>query len=262
MALKVMSLSVWMLKRLVPIPKVDSGNVYVFVGPHPDDIEIGCGATVAKLVRLGKTVYFVVATDGGAGAKNPETDVEALIRTRRNEASQSATVLGVAWKILAHPDGGRYEATGLAEELALLFLEWKADFAFSPDPDLPSEVHPDHKKVGLAVKEAVFLAANPLALVRRGYTVRHAQSATLAFYYTGRPNRGWRLSRQDVLRQKDAIGKHVSQFPEGHPETVALFRYLNLQKRSAGIRFFTAFADRFRVLGPVHQHCFPEVERY
>lgn len=251
-----------MLKRLVPIPKVDSGNVYVFVGPHPDDIEIGCGATAAKLVRMGKTVYFVVATDGGAGAKDPETDVEALIRTRRNEASQSASVLGVAWSILAHQDGGRYDSTQLAEELAILLLERKADFVFSPDPDLPSEVHPDHKKVGLAVKEAVFLAANPLALVRRGYETKHAQSATLAFYYTGKPNRGWPISRQDVIRQKEAISKHVSQFPEGHPETEALFRYLDLQKRSAGIRFIARYADRFRVLGPVHQHCFPEVERY
>lgn len=251
-----------MLKRMVPIPKVDSGNVYVFVGPHPDDIEIGCGATAAKLVRLGKTVIFVVATDGGAGAKDPATDVEALIRTRRNETSQSASVLGVAWSILSHQDGWRYDTTQLAEELALLFLERKADFVFSPDPDLPSEVHPDHKKVGLAVKEAVFLAANPLALVRRGYTARHAQSATLAFYYTGRPNRGWTLSRLDVLRQTEAICKHVSQFPEGHPETTALFRYLHLQKQSAGIRFFARYADRFRVLGPVHQHCFPEVERY
>lgn len=262
MTLKVMTLSAWVLKRLVPIPGVASGNVYVFVGPHPDDIEIGCGATAAKLVRLGKTVYFVVATDGGAGAKDPATDVEMLIETRRNEASQSASLLGVAWTILAHQDGGRYDSTRLAEELALLFLERKADFVFSPDPDLPSEVHPDHKKVGIAVKEAIFLAANPLALVRRGYEAKHAQSATLAFYYTDRPNRGWTLSRQDVLRQKEAISKHVSQFPKGHPETEALFRYLHLQKRSAGIRFFAGYADRFRVLGPVHQHCFPEVERY
>jgi len=261
MTLKVMPLNAWLLKRLAPLPALDSGIVYVFVGPHPDDIEIGCGATAAKLARLGKTVLFVVATDGGAGAKDPATDVEALVAARRKEAAVSAALLGAELTILDHPDGGRHDSHGLAEELALLFLKWKADFVFGPDPNLASETHPDHFAVGNAVKEAVFLAGNPLVLVRRGIAVASAATASLAFYYTARPNRGWRLTKEDVKKQFAAIGAHQSQFPDGAAETKALHSYLRLQKAANGLRHLACHADRFRVLGGVHQHAFPEVER-
>ena len=32
--------------------KIESFNTYLFIGPHPDDIEIGAGATVSKLIKL------------------------------------------------------------------------------------------------------------------------------------------------------------------------------------------------------------------
>jgi LmbE family N-acetylglucosaminyl deacetylase len=262
MALKVMLLKTWLLKRLAPLPALDAGRVYVFVGPHPDDLEIGCGATVAKLARLGKTVMFVIATDGGAGAKDPAADVEALVAKRRGEAQASADLLGAEVTFLPHPDGGRHDVRGLAEELALRLIEWQADFVFGPDPNLASEIHPDHLAVGNAVKEAVFLAGNPLALVRRGYPVPSGMAANLAFYYTAKPNRGWRLSKDDVKKQLAAIGQHQSQFPDGARGTKDLHAYLRLQKTAAGIRLLSRYADRFRVLGGVHQHCFPEVERY
>ena len=48
------------LLKAVPVPKIDQFERYLFVGPHPDDIEVACGATVAKLVSLGKKVTFIV----------------------------------------------------------------------------------------------------------------------------------------------------------------------------------------------------------
>lgn len=250
----------WLWKRLVPIPQIDSGSTYLFVGPHPDDIEIGCGATAAKLARLGKTVSFVVATDGGAGAKDPSTDVSRLVETRASEATASAAVLGARVRILSFPDAGRYTPTQLAEALVPLIQETKPDFVFAPDPDEPGEVHPDHLKLGKAVKEAVFLAANPLALVRRGIVAKEAVATNIAFYYTHRPNRIWTVSHNDVLCQWNAIDCHQSQFPAGASETAVLKRYLNLKKRLTGLKRMTMFADEFRVVGTVHQHCFSETE--
>ena len=37
------------------------------IGAHPDDIEIGCGGTLAKYAHLGHDVYLFIATDGAAG---------------------------------------------------------------------------------------------------------------------------------------------------------------------------------------------------
>ena len=59
----------------------------VAFGAHPDDIEIGMGATVAKLVGLGYDVNLVVATLPNFVATDTKED-------RRREATMSAKVMG------------------------------------------------------------------------------------------------------------------------------------------------------------------------
>ena len=85
------------LRFAAPFPKVNSFNRYLFVGPHPDDIEIGAGATVAALAAQGKNICFLICTDGRYGTTNmPDTvSEEALIATRKEEAIRSAAALGV-----------------------------------------------------------------------------------------------------------------------------------------------------------------------
>ena len=46
-----MSLTSLILKFAAPVPKPESYSRFLFVGPHPDDVEIGAGATAAKLAR-------------------------------------------------------------------------------------------------------------------------------------------------------------------------------------------------------------------
>lgn len=57
------------------------------LAPHPDDIEIGCGGTMAVHARRGDEVHLFVATQGGVGG-----DVEV----RRAEQEASAKILGIA----------------------------------------------------------------------------------------------------------------------------------------------------------------------
>ena len=45
-----MGLTKAILKFAVPLPKIEEQKRFLFIGPHPDDIEIGAGATAAKLV--------------------------------------------------------------------------------------------------------------------------------------------------------------------------------------------------------------------
>ncbi len=69
-------------------------------GPHPDDIEIGLGATVAKHVAMGYTVGLCDLTQGELGSNG-------TVEERRREAADAAEVLGVAWREnLAWQDGG------------------------------------------------------------------------------------------------------------------------------------------------------------
>ena len=61
----------------------------LFTAPHPDDVEIGSGGTVARLVKLGYRVGIVHMTDG-------EPTPRGTPELRRQEAQCAARVLGVA----------------------------------------------------------------------------------------------------------------------------------------------------------------------
>ncbi|MGN1015818.1 MAG: PIG-L deacetylase family protein, partial [Faecousia sp.] len=55
-----MSLTRIALKFAAPLPDLEAFDRYLFVGPHPDDIEIGAGATVSRLTSLGKQVTLPI----------------------------------------------------------------------------------------------------------------------------------------------------------------------------------------------------------
>ena len=64
------------------------------VGAHPDDIEFGCGATLAKWAAAGTEVHLCVCTDGAKGTWDADADIAALIEQREAEQDDAAAVLG------------------------------------------------------------------------------------------------------------------------------------------------------------------------
>ncbi|WP_337175558.1 PIG-L family deacetylase [Paludisphaera sp.] len=61
----------------------------IAVGAHPDDVEIACGGTLARLARKGYAVGIVDLTDGEPTPRSPGPDV------RLEEARRAAEILGV-----------------------------------------------------------------------------------------------------------------------------------------------------------------------
>lgn len=59
----------------------------IFTAPHPDDLEIGCGGTIARLVKLGYRVGMIHMTTG-------EPTPRGTLETRAAESSEAARVLG------------------------------------------------------------------------------------------------------------------------------------------------------------------------
>ena len=57
------------------LPRIESFKRFLFVGPHPDDIEIGAGATIKRLADEGKNIAFLICTDGRYGDGFVGTDV-------------------------------------------------------------------------------------------------------------------------------------------------------------------------------------------
>lgn len=119
--------------------------------PHPDDAEIGCGATIAAHVRRGASVVVIDATRGELGSRG-------TVAEREREAAAAAAVLGLAAREnLGLPDGAIP-----GEDIAARALIVDAIRRHRPAVVLciaPRARHPDHLALARLVEPAVKAAA-------------------------------------------------------------------------------------------------------
>ena len=138
-------------------------RVLVF-GPHGDDMEFGCGGTIAKFADRGHEVTLVVATDNDKGSFELAADELRAVRDR--EIHSAARVLGVQHVIcLGYSDGELREQAPLSVlrgQLMRIIREAKPDITFGYDPFTPYEGHPDHRTLAMAAHEATSFAHFPL----------------------------------------------------------------------------------------------------
>ena len=254
-----MGLTKWILKLAAPTPHIEQYESFLFVGPHPDDIEIGAGATAAKLVAAGKRVRFLVCIDGRYGTGNAPAGIEGdkLVELRQIEAKNSAQKLGVKEvSFLNLCDGGFYEQKELIEGIAREVVEFQPDVILAPDPCVTSECHADHLNVGNAAKQVAYFG--PYAEIMQGYGAQMAPVKAVAFYMTAKPNRFVKTSGY-LKQQRDAIfTSHLSQFPEGCADGESIKLYLKLRSIDYGLRSWKGCAEGFRVLGVTQMHYLPE----
>ena len=118
------------------------------IGAHPDDVELGCGGTLAGLVESGHSVGILHLTSGEAGTRG---DAE----TRRAEARAAASILGAELHLLDCGDGelrtGRDEEDSLIRKLR----EIRPRLVLAPSPE---DRHPDHRRAYRLVRDACFYA--------------------------------------------------------------------------------------------------------
>lgn len=254
-----MSLVKLILKKAVPTPRIEEYKRFLFVGPHPDDIEIGAGATAAKLAAKGKDVCFLICLDGRFGDGNAPEGVlgEKLVALRREEAIASAAMLGVRdVRFLDLSDGGFYTQKELLEGIARVVGDFQPDVLLVPDPDVTSECHADHRNVGCAVRQIACFA--PYKGIMENYGAAAAPVQALAYYMTAKPNRFVNTRGCLPLQLKSIFDCHRSQFPEGSAEGKSIALYLKLRAAEFGLRSGFGCAEGFRVLGTTHMHCLPE----
>src|SRR5919108_262831 len=118
-------------------------------GPHPDDIEIGLGGTIAKHVALGHRVGLCDLTAGEMGSNG-------TIDERLAEAETARAVLGAAWRVnLRLPDRAIGREPGHTRTVAALIRSARPRVVAVP---YWSDRHPDHVAASHLVTEAVFSA--------------------------------------------------------------------------------------------------------
>lgn len=122
------------------------------VGAHPDDVEIGCGGTLAKLVKQGYKVGMVHLTDGEPTPLSPGPDV------RREEAKRAAETLGVHyWTILDLPNRRLFDSFEARCALAKEFRRYRPSVVIGLGDKTPM-ASPDHWQAMQITDAAVFYA--------------------------------------------------------------------------------------------------------
>lgn len=101
-------------------------KVLVFA-PHPDDESIGCGGTIAKIVKEGGNVTIVWMTSGELGTENHHRSVK-LAKVREKEAKKAATALGVKnYFFLRQPDSFLMATPQLIKQVAKIITAYKPE---------------------------------------------------------------------------------------------------------------------------------------
>ena len=253
-----MSLTSRIVTLAVPVPRPEDYERFLFIGPHPDDIEVGAGATAAKLRAMGKQVSFLICTDGRYGLEYAPsgTTPDQLAEIRRREAMQAASVLGVEdGRFLDFSDGGLYDQQELFRAMARAVGELQPEIIFAPDPCVTSECHADHLNVGEAARRLALFA--PYGEIMEAYGARRADVKAVAFYMTAKPNR-YVGTTGYTAKQRDALLCHRSQFPFDSEAWRSVKLYLKLRAAEFGLRSGHRRAEGFRVLGVTQMHCLPE----
>lgn len=118
-------------------------------GAHPDDVELGCGATIAKEITLGKKVGIVDLTRGELGTRGSAN-------LRDIEAKNAAEILGVSIREnLSFADGFFMNDKKHQLEVIKMIRKYKPEIVLCNAID---DRHIDHPKGSKLVSDACFLS--------------------------------------------------------------------------------------------------------
>jgi LmbE family N-acetylglucosaminyl deacetylase len=109
------------------------------VGAHPDDVELGCGGTLARHAQRGDEVTILVMTDGGLGR------LEGM--SRRGEQSEAARRLGATLRWGGYEDGAVPDGPEAIRVIDAAIAASGADILYTHTTD---DTHQDHRATATA----------------------------------------------------------------------------------------------------------------
>ena len=119
------------------------------IGAHPDDVELGCGGTIAKLLFEGKSVAIVDLTQGELGTRGTNL-------TRAEEAAEACRILGISSREnLKMKDGFLNNSEDYQMEIVKMIRKYQPEIILANAID---DRHPDHAKAAKLVSDACFLS--------------------------------------------------------------------------------------------------------
>ena len=119
------------------------------IGAHPDDVELGCGGTIAKLISEGKKVAIIDLTEGELGTRGTN-------ETRAQEAATASEILGIsARENLKMKDGFIINSQEYQFRIIEMIRKYQPEIVLC---NAIEDRHPDHAKAAKLVSDACFLS--------------------------------------------------------------------------------------------------------
>jgi LmbE family N-acetylglucosaminyl deacetylase len=218
------------------------------VTPHPDDAEIWCGGTVARWIKEGAEVHYVLCTDGGKGTDRADITSQELSATREKEQLDAARMLGVKNVVMLHHPDGELEDTGeFRKEIVRQVRLVRPEVVLCTEPyRMNLAWHRDHRIVGQVTLDAVFPYARDhlhfMDLWKNEGLEPH-KTGTILFWGTERPD-----TYIDIASTLDlkiaSVKAHRSQM--AYRSETEIIEFVKEQARDAGSQNGCQYAEAFR----------------
>jgi LmbE family N-acetylglucosaminyl deacetylase len=151
------------------------------IGAHPDDIEFGCGATLARWAAAGCVVDLLVLTDGAKGTWDAQADLAALVAARQAEQLAAAEALGAHEVHFFDVVDGELETTrALTAAVCDVIRAVRPTVVLGHDPWKRYRLHPDHRHAGWITLDAIVAARDPHFFPEQPHP-HHRPTAVLLF---------------------------------------------------------------------------------
>lgn len=217
-------------------------------GAHPDDVELGCGATIAKEISFGKKVGIIDLTRGELGTRG-----SAEIRDQ--EAAAAAKILGVsARENLAFRDGFFTNDEKHQLEIIRMIRKYQPEIVLCNAID---DRHIDHGKGSKLVSDACFLSGLRRIETSLDGVNQEAWRPKLVYHYIQWKNiePDFVVDVSDFMQQKiDAVMAYSSQFydpnsnePVSPIATKNFTESIEYRAKDLGRLVFADYAEGFTV---------------
>jgi LmbE family N-acetylglucosaminyl deacetylase len=200
------------------------------IGAHFDDLELGCGGTLAKRARAGDKVYAYVATVSGFA--NQYNVTVRSNETARKEAEAAMKILGVTELICGAFKTLEIEfVDSVNVEILRLIEEKKIDLVLS---HWPGDIHHDHQAIAKASIHACRHVPRQLLYRSNWY---HSTADFRGNFYVDITD-AWEL-------KKKSIEAHASELERTGRKWLSFFQK---EAENAGQRIGVRYAEVFEVL--------------
>ena len=231
---------------------LDTPERALAIGAHPDDVDFGCGATLAKWAADGCEVNVLVCTDGSKGTWDPNADEAELIATRQKEQRAAAEALGAIGEIgfLGWPDGELESGMEQRAQVALWIRRTRPVVVLGHDPWKRHRLHPDHRHAGWLTTDGLVAARDPKFFPDQ--PVPHHRPDRLLLWEADEPDHAEEVSAFVETKYR-ALLAHTSQFESTmasgeDPELIEFRKRVEAKLTTAGAACGMSHAEVFKLI--------------